>query len=221
MKPELMIRIGIGFGGAALGGLISWIAVKEYYNKKAEKEIAEARVFYSNVRIKDYVKEPSEEEKASNSEKPRETPSEHQKSTRNAPVIDYTKFYRKPHTDDPAESESPPEGELDAEEMAELNRYLDGHKMTTDADDVGIQIISEKSFKEDFLQFDKSTLFYYTVDEVLTTEEDEVIDNEEVVVGSTLDDSGIRYGDVETTLYIRNFDLGADYEIQKIIGSFR
>lgn len=225
MKTELLIRIGIGVGGAAAGSLITWLCIRSHYNRKAEKEISEAREFYSNVKIRDYIREATPEEKEAAKKEASNKPSEPTRASTNAPVIDYTKFYNKSRVDDaedPAESESPPEGVLDEEEMKELDRYLDGHKMTTDAmENVGIYLISKDSYDNDFLQYSKETLFYYTTDEVLTTEEEEVIDNEEAVVGSCLDDSGIRYGDIEGSIYIRNADLGADYEVQKIIGSFR
>ena len=218
MNKSLLIQIGIGVGGAAVGSLVTWIFTKKHYEKVAEDEIAEARAFYSNMKISEYVKK--NENKEINV---KETKGEVEISGR-PPVVDYTKFYRVVSEEELAENESPPEGVMDEDESKELDRYLDGHKMTADvAADCDIKIISEDSFNNDFPQYSKSTLMYYVGDDTLATEEDEVIDNWDEVVGDLLDIYGFRYDDYEGNdhMYIRNGFLGTDYEVQRIRGSFR
>ena len=61
---------------------------------------------------------------------------------------------------------------------------------------------------------------YYTFDDVLATEEEEVINNVHEHLGDTLEESGFLQDPNMTFYYVRNMPLNTDYEIIKVQSSF-
>ena len=65
------------------------------------------------------------------------------------------------------------------------------------------------------------SLYYYTDDDVLATEEDEMVDDiSDRMVGNALTKYGFKHNN-EDSLYVRNERLGCDYEIIKVRSSFQ
>lgn len=67
--------------------------------------------------------------------------------------------------------------------------------------------------------FEMKTLFYYTENEVITDEEDVIIDDPSYLLGDCLDKFDFRNSD-EETIFIQNFSLDTIYEIQKVMSEF-
>lgn len=67
---------------------------------------------------------------------------------------------------------------------------------------------------------DSKTLYYYVADDILATEEGEVLDNQEAITGNCLTKFGFKTNPKERTIYVRNLLYGTDYEIIKNDGQF-
>lgn len=206
--------------GVAIGSGITWIALKKKYEDLAEKEIAEARNYYQNKVKSIYKGEPEKHKKVD--QKPTELIRErstidYSADKKNKTVVDYTKYYdKKP---DPAEMEYPVEGDSNEEEH--LN-YRDGKRDSEEAAALhGIIAISPEEFAVGFTNHEKITLFYWMDDDTLSTEEEELIDDPARVVGDCLETTGFKYSDSDVdVIYVRNFDLGCDYEVQRFPSSY-
>lgn len=79
-------------------------------------------------------------------------------------------------------------------------------------------IIDDREFTEEFDHHDKISLYYYTVDEVLCDEHEEVINDIEEIVG--YDEDVFAALDMHTAVWVRNEPLCIDYEIISINKSF-
>ena len=66
---------------------------------------------------------------------------------------------------------------------------------------------------------DEVTLYYYTDDDTLVTEDEEIIPNREEVIGDALTRFGFDKND-EKVIYVRNTKRSTDYEISKIFGAY-
>jgi len=77
------------------------------------------------------------------------------------------------------------------------------------------EIITAKSFIDEYPDYEKTTIHYYAEDDVLVDENDEPINHVELVVGY---DSLNHFGELDeedNLLYVRNFKFEIDYEIIK------
>lgn len=201
----------IFLGGAAVGFLAARIFLKKKYEKITDREIENAKSFYSQVVISEYTSdEPKEKEVESVPDR-----KENLYSSSGEKYVDYTKFYNR-KTVDPAEEESPREDDPEEEE-----EFRAGERLTERANsEFGIRYISPDAYENDSM-FPKETLFYYVGDETLVDEDENLIDNPEKVIGDAIEVYGLDYSDSQHAIWIRNFDLGCDYEVQKVNGSFR
>jgi hypothetical protein len=78
------------------------------------------------------------------------------------------------------------------------------------------EIITVQSFVDEYPDHEKTTLNYYSVDEVLVDENDSPIEDVEVVIGDeALNSFGI-FGAEENLVYVRNIAFGIDYEVVKL-----
>lgn len=81
-----------------------------------------------------------------------------------------------------------------------------------------IDVISAGEF-DSYPYHDKVTLYYYTEDQILATEDEEELDDPEAYLGDALTKTGFDSNDSEA-LYVRNYSRGTDYEIGKVFGAF-
>lgn len=115
--------------------------------------------------------------------------------------------------------------EVTPEELAKVTAgadYVEGEKMYERKEAArvkGPHLIKQESYDEDFPEFDKDSLYYYTVNDVLATEDDEVIDNALYIVGECLDKFDFRHNE-EETIWIRNAGMNTDYQVFKVRGEF-
>jgi hypothetical protein len=77
-------------------------------------------------------------------------------------------------------------------------------------------LIDADQYAEEFTHFDKVTLYYYRIDDVLTEENEEVIEDVDDVV--SLD--ALAKLDMQTSVWVRNEKLMIDYEIISLNASY-
>lgn len=126
--------------------------------------------------------------------------------------IDYTSYYEAK-----ASSEYPRDEYDDAEQSA----LYEGAKANEEAHSgKKPRIVSRGEYDSpEFEHHDRATLYYYTEDDVLATEEDEVIEDPSTLIGDALDKFGFR-NNGEEVIYVRNYSFQIDYEVEKRNTSF-
>ena len=138
---------------------------------------------------------------------------------------------------DPAEMVGPSEDDDDEGESDDENDSMcqseDENSLVTDEFEEEIKeanyyaaerrkpkLIKEDTFEYDGRDiYDKIDLYYYVDDDVLASEDEEIIDNIEHTVGDCLDKFGFRNND-EGEIYVRNFYTMTDYRITKMFTAF-
>lgn len=109
-------------------------------------------------------------------------------------------------------SEEEPEDEYD-------DNDAEGERLSKEAAKGKPKLIKSEEFLTSCPYHDKVTLYYYAVDGVLATEEEEEVEDYERLIGDALTKFGFDMND-ETVIYVRNMALSTDYEIQKVFSSF-
>ena len=230
--------------GAGSGGAIAAFATKEYFRKKyaeiADAEIADMEDYYHRrvEEIVNYFPEdeevnPVDEEYNGMSEEEAEgmmtndPDSIKEKLTRNyEQTTNYAKMYKGSKgksgyyelTDEEkeqlnAEAESPTE---DDSMEAQAERATEEHAANMDRPP---KLISEDALGELPGYIDHKVLFFYKLDDILTDEEDNVIDDPDYLLGDCLDKYNFRESE-ETIIFVRNFALDTVYEVQKVDAAF-
>lgn len=82
-------------------------------------------------------------------------------------------------------------------------------------------VISEEKFSEENLHYDKITVTYYAEDDVLTDDQETVIDDLDATVG--YDNLDLRYAALTNphVIYVRNDSTSSDYEILINLNSYQ
>lgn len=203
-------------GGTLAGGTIGVVSMKMWLDKKyqarEEKMLEEMREYYKSINDSDQKKsravnpaEPSEviSEKDGDSVKVGGVLDTTLEFTVGSNNVDYSKIYGKEESE---EDEEEPE----EESVEELSSYHEKNKNRPP------RIISMDKIQELTDQFyDVKTLFYYTKDESLWTEDDEPIEDPESLVGDALTKYDFDVND-ERVIYVQNFELDTVYEVTKV-----
>lgn len=212
-------------GGAVAGATVSYICAKKKIEARCEEEIASVKEYAERkiARYKNDADKSSALFKLANTEvkTPRKIKTEQDiseavadlnKSIEEAEttLTDYTKYFGNKKDDEEEELE---EHDDDYHASMKLKAIAD------EEDRTGIFRISDEEFGELPVN-DSQSLFYYTVDGVLSNEEDEEIDDWDAVVGDILDTEGFFTDSNMTSICIRNMNLGCDYEVIKVASSF-
>ncbi|HZJ76713.1 MAG TPA: hypothetical protein VFC70_03285 [Oscillospiraceae bacterium] len=82
----------------------------------------------------------------------------------------------------------------------------------------GPYIISDTEFSEEHQDHDKITLWYYMHDDVVVDDRGEIVDEVEYLLG---DKALSEFSWTQNTVYIRNENTGADYEVVRMFEDFR
>lgn len=82
------------------------------------------------------------------------------------------------------------------------------------------KIISAEAMGELDTTWDVRVLYYYAYDEVLTTEEGEIIDEVHRTVGDALEKYGFVDDPEQRNIIVQNFDYGTVYEVEKVFAEF-
>lgn len=231
-------------GGSAVGGAAGVLGTMSYFKKKygaiADMEIEEMEKYYTK-KNRELVELFEEDEFQEESDLKDEKKSEiKEKLTRNyEQTTNYANMYKKnkdyehgTNYDDiykknkvertelmekDAEREFPTEDEEDENSMEYQARMAtEDHKANMNRPP---KIISEESLGEIPGYIEHKVLFFYRIDDILTDEEDQIIDDPDYLLGDALDKFNFRESD-ETTIFVRNFALDTVYEVQKIEGEF-
>ena len=200
LKSVLIFSCGVAVGATAM-----FFSLRERYQKEINDEAEELRAYYyerferKGKGLEKNEKEESEEskEKESDISKVKEyTNSDKYEEMEEA----YERLREKEH---PEEDKDYYEGAARSEEITKNSKP---------------KIIKKDSF-DDYPHHDKQTLFYYTEDDTLATEEDQIVDDIESLVGDALTKYGFK-DNTDDFVYVRNCGIGTDFVIEKVYGSF-
>ena len=221
----------------ALGGLIGGVAgyftakntavkkvrenLEKEYDEKFDERIAEIERYYGKT--DEYRRVRKEEKKSDIFVKENNTSDLHRAFTesKKAEPVNYSGLYsgKDSGETDPAENEHPEEEDDEdlealADEEAAMLNYKESLKSGRPP-----RIVSYEKTEELSEAYDEETLFYYIGNEVLTTENGEVIDDPGLYVGDCLRKYGFDRND-ETSIFVQNFNHRIVYEIQKVWSSY-
>lgn len=218
------IKIGVALvAGAALGAFGGYSVAKQKYEAKAEEEIEAIRNFY--LKREDRQKKAVEGAKKALDEYSQESlpnKTEFDASTIKTRHTDYAgysrtseeiaealKQYEHPEEDDAYEE---PDSE-EARELFETEQLNEARKNAPDP-----KIIKMEDYGEGD-DIEESVLFYYSGDDTLVTEDDEIVDDPYALIGDALVKYDFKHSR-ETSIFVRNFKRGVDYEIIKYDGTY-
>lgn len=200
-KKELLLYFLVGIG-CGIAGFAS-------ADKKRAKEEEEMRTA-KEVRP-EYIRQSVADRNAS------VRPYNGHRATFDAQPMNYT-------TVDPAELQSPPEDDYSmsleeearadeewARKMTERAEYARGRKP---------RIISADAMGDLDATWDNQTLYYYAGNDVLTTENGEVIEDVYQAIGDALDKYGFAEDGSQREVIVQNFNFGTVYEVVKVFGNY-
>lgn len=138
-------------------------------------------------------------------------------------VSEFKRRYKELHNETPS---APIEGEPEREEVKDVDTESEelskSYDTTSDESDIevlrtgtGIRQLSEDEFI-DAPQPETETLLYYTIDGVVASIDEEQLPNPDALIGSWY-----RELDADESMFIRNEDVGVDYEIQAVPYSYK
>lgn len=188
-------------GGAAIGSFVTWKLTKTKYEKLADEEIESVREYYRG--------KPENEEK--NDFEPVKNPREEK------PENVYEEKDRFYDNIEKAVKENKEEEKLRKEYETITERYLTPDEEEHDDETTTFPILPEQAGDCDYPII---TLWYFVDDGDVRDDSNRIISNTEELIGEDFADYFDEYADDADTLYIRNDNLGADYEIIKSYGHF-
>lgn len=132
----------------------------------------------------------------------------------------YSNFYQaKPSLEEVSKFVEDTEENVDiVEELIERDAY-DENMTDEEVSEKQAKLITYEDFDLGFPQFDKDTLYYYSENDTLVTEDEELVENENIVIGNCLDKYDFRHSD-EDVIYVRSYNMRTDYEIRKVRSIF-
>lgn len=179
--------------GAAVGFAGGWLLTKRKYEKQAEDDINDIRQYYLE---KDLERQKAHEEIKEKVEKAEET------SKKLGEVIDKIEYhkivkneYKEGDEEVKAEQESPEEELPDKPYMISEDEYLEGNN-----------------------DYEKISLTYFTEDDTLADDTDEMVDVEETISSDIFNQ--IAESD-DGDFYVRNDTVQTDFEVVKIDASYK
>lgn len=136
-------------------------------------------------------------------------------------VAEFKRRYKELH-EAPA---APVDGEPEREEVKDVDESEDlskSYETTSDESDIevlrtgtGIRRLSEDEFV-DTPQCETETLLYYTIDGVVASVDEEELPDPDALIGSWY-----RELDADDSMFVRNEDVGVDYEVQAVPYSYK
>lgn len=241
MNKDILKMLGCFVGGLGIGGGSGYLITNKLLKKKAEDEIQatidrlEEQYAESNkVYIRETLVNPTELEERYLEEdiKATEEAAERMQTTdmkeireklkKNWDVTtNYAGMYKSKKEDgeDPAESEHPEEDD-DSEEGGDTqNEVEESHELHQRTKLKKPTIISVEDLGELPPHVDVKTLYYYQEDDVMATEEDELVDDPGLFVGDCMEKYGFEDNE-EERIFVMNYGQDTVYEVQKIFGSY-
>lgn len=202
--------------GFATGGIAGFVAANTIFAKKYQKiidaEIADMKEYYNRLKtseIEDTEDTELESDDRSTLEETPKMPAVVRTATPKPNAVEQAKIdYAKFSDQKPKAKPKPKAKKTEVMESEEEEPKVKGP-----------QIIDPEEFFEGNDFFDKITLAYYSLDETLCTEEEDMIDDIDHTIGREAYKL-LRSGAVRS-MYVRNNDIECDYEIDVIRGSFK
>lgn len=81
-------------------------------------------------------------------------------------------------------------------------------------------IITDQEFTDEFPHFDKTTLYYYAYDDVLTDEDESLIDDIDAIIGDETLNIFADMSPAQNSIWVRNECLGSDFEVIRLNSSY-
>lgn len=212
---NIIIFVGGVTAGAAGGILGTKQYFKKKYAEKADQDIEAMRIWYDEQvdAIINYLPEENEDGEVISEEKVVE-----ESVKKHGDSVNYSSKYKRKNK--PFEDVYGDLGEtLSEEDEAALAETIANSEESKSNYGRAPKIISEDSLGELPGYIESSVLMYYTEDDVLTDEEDNIIDDPEYFVGNCLEQFDFKHSD-ESVIFVRNFSLDTVYEISKVDGAF-
>lgn len=206
-------------GGLVAGAAGGVLATQQYFKKKyqaeADAEIEEMNQYYTKkyedlvelLKNEDDLKDREETEEVSQGRMSdiREKLQQNYEQTTN-----YAKMFQGSKEEEEDDMESLLEEEPTEREAAES--ATEDHNRNKDKPP---RIISEEALGDVPSYYESKVLFFYRLDDVVTDEEDNVVDDPEYLLGDCLDKYNFRESE-EKLIFVRNYALDTVYEVQKI-----
>lgn len=212
MKEVLLFGIGLAIG--AVSGIL---ACKEHYKKKYSKYVEELEAYYEEIDC--YARVHHDEDNEVNPEE-EETPAGGRMSKKERAEIkeklntnwtkttDYAGMYNKSKDDQNNDA-------VDEVSAKEEEMFDEKEKNKTKPP----RIISAEDYSNLGPGIDQETLWFYTYDEALTDDNNEVIEDPERFVGDALTKYNFIDSD-EINIFVMNYELNTCYDIQKVEASW-
>lgn len=193
-----------GFVGGLVTGLVAAKIVEKFRNKEFE-ENDDAVESWEDFR---------EEEDLSRDDYV--TGHEGDSANNQADYVDYAEAYNPGLGDyyvDSSKKEHPEDDEEEGEfvEVPNEDKEIKKYKKP--------RLIKEEEFGE-LSGYEKDTLKYYVEDDILCDENNEVLD-EEYYLGDAMNKFGFKDNPDESEIFVRNSNLGMDFNVCKVLGSFK
>lgn len=232
MTVQNVVIFGLG---AVAGAAVASIFLKDKYKKQYEKlysdELESYRESFQNMRKMDKNGELIQNRQFMGVIKPEEVEQKADKVISGAEkrLMGYASIYSQTNDSQKmkeevekvknteaymAESEYPRE-EYETFEETQMRKVNEGKVKRKEP-----WLIRADEYDNEYLYHGKISLLYFTEDDVLAEElSGNEIDDVDAVVGDCLDKFGFRTND-EKVIYVRNVNLGNDYEIAKIFAAY-
>lgn len=184
-----LVMLGIG---AVVGGTVSYLYLKGQFNEAVEKEVKESRDF-ARMKIAEF----------------------HQRAEIAEMALEKLETAVYEEADDEVETDT---DDTDVNPYDEsLDEYHGGFTGPSD-DRRDIHFITRDQFNDPEPPYRKETLLHYHFDEILATDDDELIDDPVALVGDCIDHM-VADGPWQDC-YIRNNALSVDYNVVNMLANF-
>ena len=195
-----------------VGGLVTGLVVGKIVDKIRNKEFDEPAESWE-----DFREEEVEDDDADSGDNTGDGTDNQQDEKKD--YTEYTEAYKPGLDDYYVDSSKKEHPEDDEEESDEDTEYVE-----VPNEDKEIKkykkprLIKEEEFGE-LSGYDKDWLKYYAEDDILCDENNEVLD-EEYYLGDAMTKFGFKDNPDESEIFVRNSNLGMDFNVCKVLGSF-
>lgn len=213
--------VGSFVGGVGVGVFLTKGYFKKKYEAFADNEIEEMENYLKSLLEEALAKDVVHSYASSQGDEVNPVPDPPERDLEAPPIrggerVDYTKFF--PTEEDASEnSEEETENEEEVEvpdEAFDLSTYEDWHNRNKNKSP---KIISLEATENLPNWIAMEVLLYYTEDNVITDEDDQIIDEAHRLIGNCLDKYGFAEND-EKEIYVLNPSLDTCYNIVKVKG---
>lgn len=214
LKGVIIFTSGVAAGG--LAATLFWREkYRQKYSKEADDKVASMLEYVNRLREEDKEGGLSSQKKYTAQSDLRDVDRSNGPSRREERVrVNYSEIYSQKHkAEEKLAGNEYPREESGDERIERETKMKDETKESP-------QIISATNYDTQYTWFDKATLLYYVEDDVLATDDfNDSVDDVEMLVGNTLEESGFKENE-EDELFVRNFSRGTDYAVIKVYGAY-